>query len=414
MTGYQALGVPFQLSAASMGQPSYADAIAKGLRNAGLGMEVAAKPSQLAEQLLAAKLSNHINSTKAKYAEPKEQAGLHGMDLANQLNEVKSRYAEPNAIADLNQKNAQLGLNPLHKQLLQAQINSLKNKDFKSNMIMELLRNPNAFLNGNQSNTPNTSEYVSSNEGESNDSNRMQKGNLLASLLGIKPFTQVVDGKLVNMNPLTGLTQTKVGSSGFEKELQKGAARQIENTENAYMNSLGTQDDFDSLSKIVSNPMWDQMRQHPNLGRLEIGYLEKNGTPEQQALIANYRVHAGNIIKNASRDFKGTFRVGEQQLLEEMKPSTSDTAEVARSKIESLSTLNKSLQKRAMIAAQLMRKGTSPIDAYKQAKKETNTDTIRDEVHKLTYPNVGKGQVNRAPKKPRYFIDPATNEIIVR
>jgi hypothetical protein len=117
------------------------------------------------------------------------------------------------------------------------------------------------------------------------------------------------------------------------------------------------------------------------LGKYELGYYAKFGTPEQQEMANSYLTLTGNIIKNASRDFKGAFRTGEQALLNSMKPSAGDTQQGAKAKIAALSHLNQMLLYRSKLASELMRtKQISLGEANEIADKEIDGNHLRQTI----------------------------------
>jgi hypothetical protein len=90
-------GVPFKLNTADVGAPDLQAAMQQGFKTNLLAGQTAYAPKTMAENLLASQLQNKIRNAQAKYAEPLAQAAL-GL------------------------KQAELGLSPLKRQLLESQI----------------------------------------------------------------------------------------------------------------------------------------------------------------------------------------------------------------------------------------------------------------------------------------------------
>lgn len=95
--------VPFKLTAEDMGATDYGQALRSGFNTFSKMIESAYKPKTMAEALLAQQLSNKINKPKAEHAEEITLA-----DLAHTQ-------------AGTNSLNANTGLVPFHRQLLEAQ-----------------------------------------------------------------------------------------------------------------------------------------------------------------------------------------------------------------------------------------------------------------------------------------------------
>lgn len=397
-----------KLNAADMGAFDLGAAIKSGLGNYNLYQEAKYKPRNLQEALIASQQKNQINAPYAQNA---------------------NRVFE----ADVGNKEGELSLLGYKKKLMEAQAMQAGASAAKAKQIADLyasVMNDNGAQNNrsnqeqqaeNQGTMPSYAQNLNQgmqqpnvNPGQMAQSGINQKDkmrqNLVAHLLGLKPTTSVVDGKLVTNNPLFGVSEQKVGPSSFEKELSKNDAKHVFDLEGIVQNASNSQTTLDSLSDIVSSPSFDEMRQNPILGKYEMGYFAKFGTPEQQNMANQYMTVTGEIVKNAARDFKGQFRVGEQALISSMKPSTSDTAEAARAKTEALAYMNQMLKQRSEISADLIRKGVAPLEAYKQADEKVNGKELRKVINqrlheKVAQPMQAKGEsVLMIKNGQKYFI----------
>ena len=106
-------------------------------------------------------------------------------------------------------------------------------------------------------------------------------------------------------------------------------------------------------------------------------------------MVGKYYTLTGNLIKDASRDFAGQFRKGEQTLLQGMKPSTSDTVDTAKGKAGTLTVLNKMLQERSRLTSKYMEKNhANKLEASEWADRQVDGDKIRKEVHDRLNPTV--------------------------
>jgi hypothetical protein len=174
-----------------------------------------------------------------------------------------------------------------------------------------------------------------------------------------------------------------------DTESGKIRAKDISDLNNNVINAENSQTTLDSLSKIVSSPAFEQIRSTPLAGRHELSYYSKFGTPEQQNMVGQYYTLTGQIIKDNARDFGGQFRKGEQQLLEGMKASPSDTVDVARGKIEALSFMNKMMMQRSKLVSNIMsEKHINKLQALEIADKQLNGDEIRQQIHDKLNPTV--------------------------
>lgn len=173
------------------------------------------------------------------------------------------------------------------------------------------------------------------------------------------------------------------------KESGKIRAKDIENLNDVVFNGETNQTTLDNIAKILRSPEFEQIRQLPIGGRTELSYYSKFGTPEQQNMIGQYQTLIGNIIKDSARDFPGQFRKGEQQLLQSMKPTPSDTVDTARGKLESLLDMNKMLTERARLTSKFMsERHINKLQAQELADKQINGDSIRQKIHDQLNPTV--------------------------
>lgn len=164
-------------------------------------------------------------------------------------------------------------------------------------------------------------------------------------------------------------------------------ANDIKDLNDTFFSAKTNQSTLDNLSNILSSPEFEKIRQVPLAGHHELSYYSKFGTPEQQNMVGQYYTLTGNIIKDSARDFAGAFRTGEQKLLSGMKPSPSDTVDVARGKTEALSIMNKMLSERSRITSDIMSKNhINKLQAQEIADKQIDGKSIRDEIHNKLNP----------------------------
>ncbi len=213
------------------------------------------------------------------------------------------------------------------------------------------------------------------------------QASLLSDQMGLpKPEIMNIDGNIVGITAFGNVPIAK-GMSPLEKELTKEDAKKIGDLENNVFSGKIKEETLNELSSVVSNPAFQSMRQIPIAGKYELEGYAKFGTPEQKKLVGSYMTLTGQIIKDSARDFAGQFRIGEQALLNSMKPSLSDTYETAMGKIEALSLMNKMLTERSEITAQLMREGGLSLPkAMKEADKLMNVDDIRKDIRNRLQP----------------------------
>jgi hypothetical protein len=190
---------------------------------------------------------------------------------------------------------------------------------------------------------------------------------------------------------------------GVVKEGEKAGelrAEQIKDLNETVFNAETKQTTLDDVNNMISSPEIRQIRQLPLLGRHEMSWYAREGTPAQQQLVGRLYAQMGNIVKDSSRDFAGQFRRGEQQLLQGMKPTDADTVDTMIGKAESLTVMNKMLMQRARLTSQYMRQyHIDQLQATDMADKQVNGEAIRQSVHNKLNPKPTDEDINHMAKK---------------
>lgn len=207
-------------------------------------------------------------------------------------------------------------------------------------------------------------------------------------LLGLgKPHVVDANGKYMAITPFGNIDTGVHGLSERDKELSKQDARKISALDEIVLSNSSKLDTFKELNGILGSPDFEAMRQNPIAGSHELSYYSKFGTKAQQDLVGKAQTYMGNIIKDSARDFAGQFRVGEQALLNNMKPNPSDSLDMMKGKAEALTFLTTIMSKRAELESDYMRNsGLSPLQAKTAADKLLDPKSIKNEIHTILHP----------------------------
>lgn len=214
------------------------------------------------------------------------------------------------------------------------------------------------------------------------------KASTIMQMLGLgKPHIVDANGRYVAITPFGNIDTGVSGLSARDTQLAKEDAKKISDLEKQALSGYQKQETFDALNEDLGSDMFESMRRHPELGRHELAWYEKFGTKEQQEMIGRMRTHMGNIIKDSSRDFAGQFRVGEQALLNSMKPNESDSLSTMKGKAEALTYMNQLLTRRSELEADLMRnQGLSALQARIKANKDIDPKEMKKEIKTILHP----------------------------
>lgn len=211
-------------------------------------------------------------------------------------------------------------------------------------------------------------------------------------LLGLgKPHVVDANGRYMAITPFGNVDTGVAGLTQQQKEFTKLDAKKVSDLEDIVLNNSSKLDTFNELNGILGSPGFEQMRQNPLAGRHELGWYSKFGTPEQQDMVGKAQTYMGNIIKDSARDFAGQFRVGEQALLNGMKPNQSDSIDVMKGKAEALTFLTTMMTKRAELEADMIRnQNMSPLAAKIAADKQINPKQVKEEIRTILHPASSK------------------------
>jgi hypothetical protein len=263
---------------------------------------------------------------------------------------------------------------------------------------------PNGFggNNQNQGQAPNQSPGMQQGN-PANQQQAIQQQLAQQQSTGQNPVQQNMNEP--SASPMQGLTpiQSSAVSKllGFDinpeqtartKALGTADAKKIENLENTSLTASSRMDTINQLMDVIAKPEFQQMRQNPILGGLELKAFEKFGSPEQQKLVGDFKAQTGQIITDAAGQFKGAFRTGEQGLLNSMKPNENDSIGSMQGKVESLALMVEMIKQRSTLEAQLMRdKGLKPLQARDVADKLMNTKEMKSNIEIKMAPTKEEG-----------------------
>lgn len=207
-------------------------------------------------------------------------------------------------------------------------------------------------------------------------------------LLGLgKPHVVDADGRYMAITPFGNIDTGVHGLTARDTQLSKEDAKKISSLEDIVLKNQGKLDTFNELNEILGSPDFEAIRQLPAAGNLENWMTGKFGTKAQQNLVGRANTLMGNIIKDSARDFAGQFRVGEQALLNGMKPNPGDSLDVMKGKSEALTYLTQMITKRSELEADYMRTyGMSPLQAKIAADKAIDVKAIKEEIRTILHP----------------------------
>lgn len=208
--------------------------------------------------------------------------------------------------------------------------------------------------------------------------------------LGEPKITEIPGtGQQIAITPF-GNIPIATGLSELQKSLAKENAKSIKELSDSAFAGQTKQATFDEIGKIITSPVYEQMRQTAALGKYELGYFKNFGNPEQQEMVGSLISLSGQVVKDTAQDFKGQFRKGEQSLVQDMKVNTGDTVYSARGKLAAMELMNKFLTQRSRLTADFMTRGMNQVQAQDEADKLINGDAVRKQINESLKTTQGK------------------------
>lgn len=169
----------------------------------------------------------------------------------------------------------------------------------------------------------------------------------------------------------------------YSKSLNKEEGKNYSKMQEEAIGGIKSQPILDEIKDIVSNPVLEQIRQHPYAGHYELSYYRRSGTPEQKALIARFDIAANKLIADTAKGLNTRFTDKDLALAREMKINDSDSLDAIKSKAESLIYLHEIGQQRLDKALEIAStERISPYAAIKKADKEIDGNKIREHIKK--------------------------------
>ncbi len=415
---FQGINVPFKLTPEDMGSVDFGRALAQGLERYGKGSEALNKPHQLAQNLLASKLQNQINSAKAQ-------------------------YAPEMALAELQGKQGEVGMQPLRKKLLEAQTGLASSRmqqalaEFKKQQQMQQLisgaMNNDQYKNDNQQNNEQISQYQfgqgpmrpeglrekilygqeNPNLQITNPGNKNQyhideiyeKNPQLRSEFEKQGFKKK---QSVKSDPSSGQTfiQTtypsgktiieaiKVGEQpkDIARNKEQGKiAGQIYGDAIKGSNSLEAQNA--SLDQLISNITENPIAKNV-IGPVQNRVVQWAGSPEERNLLGQIMSGSGNIMLSVADNVKGAWSGKDMAMVNGIKPNVNDTFDVFVGKLKSYRALNELTKQRTDLIAELIDKGIAPHEAAKIARDKISFEPIKKQYEEVLKNSSSKNKIS--------------------
>jgi hypothetical protein len=139
-------------------------------------------------------------------------------------------------------------------------------------------------------------------------------------------------------------------------------------------------------ASIWSSPIMQTIRQTPDLQGQEFAYFKNHGTPEQRDAVGKARAAQFQIAQAAAKQFKGSFRGFENNMINMGKPNDNDTIESAAGKMEVMANLTDLASQRDNLTGDIMeKKNVNRKDASSLADKQLNGDKIREDNYNMLH-----------------------------
>lgn len=165
------------------------------------------------------------------------------------------------------------------------------------------------------------------------------------------------------------------------KETGKIRATARKELDQEYQQALQLKAPFEKLNQIISNPIFQNLRNLPALQKLQMKGKANFGNAAEQKLVGEFQAAARNVVAATVKGFGGRILASEIPLSESMKLGDDDTIGVMLGKAPVIEAFNEFTLQRARIASKLMKQyHMDKGDALEQADKMVDGDAIRAEI----------------------------------
>jgi len=165
------------------------------------------------------------------------------------------------------------------------------------------------------------------------------------------------------------------------EKLGEKRAEAIDDLDQQYQQAVQSEVPLKHMNEIVSNPVFQKLRQLPIFQKIQLDAKSKIGTPEEQKLIGDFQTTALKAVAETVMGFKGRILDKEIGLANDMKINANDTIGVMLGKLPSIETFQEMTKQRSRIASKLIAdQHISRGDALEKADKMVDGAAIRKKV----------------------------------
>ncbi len=377
------------------GQPSYLDAIMRGFQGSQSAAETVYKPRNLAEALLHSKLSNKVLQETIPYIGRLKDAQLRGFDDAHLRTRMET---DPEFKADY--------INRLVRAISGIGDQPVQTTDSVENGAPGAQNLP----SGNTPFSADNTGYNVSGEGpgiaDPNDISSTFPGRKRASTAPTstqKPgfsgapdlrsaVQRAVFKQAFGVDPYA-LTPDQKIQMETEKERQKKLSdldiKQLGDTEQLVQAGIQATPIIEEMGGLITNPVFQSVRQLPIAPGSELAAYKRIGTPEQRNIIGQAETAFNQFITDSIKMWGSRMTDKDLSFMQRMKISENDSLDAIEGKYEMLKLMHDVQLKRSKIASGLMRDYRLPMQkAYEFADKQIDAPKIRKEINEKL--NAGK------------------------
>jgi len=171
------------------------------------------------------------------------------------------------------------------------------------------------------------------------------------------------------------------------KELGKIRATSKKELDQDYQQALQLKQPFQKLNSIITNPVFQKLRQLPGFQNLQMNLKANIGNEEEQKLIGEFQAAAQNVVASTVKGFGGRILASEIPLAESMKLNKNDTIGVMLGKAPVIEAFNEMTLQRSKLASKLIKEyHMDKGEALENADAMLDGDDIRKQVEKQLSP----------------------------
>ncbi len=340
-------------------------------------------------------LDTYIKSQQAKYAPKKAELELQNIQSQIQqrgaFNDIRRKLYEAN-LRNIESQIGQRGaFNDVLRQIYEADL-AKKRFEFDPQAQLDYISKMTKGVGGQESNQDQIIPFMQGQGAifpEEEQRQNIPEQTTQQQMSGNGDYRQnlvrAMIKKATGMDPFAPTPQQKMQLAAEPERAKKLGAldvKQLGEVEERVLAGAQADPVLNEIGDILTNPVFQSVRQLPIAPGSELTAYKKAGTPEQREIIGQAETAFNQFIADSIKMWGPRMTDRDLGFMQRMKLSDRDSLEALTGKYKMLKLMHDLQTQRHEIASDLMRKNRLPMkEAFKQADKLVNAEEIRKKIN---------------------------------